>query len=142
MKYALLIYDDEQAWGSLDDATRGAMYEEYGKFSAGLEERGQMRAGEQLSPTSTATTVRVKDGKTLTTDGPYAETKGRSRQSSRDSKVLLQDGPYAETKEALGGFFIIDVKDLNDAIRVASKIPAARLGSIEVRPMREGGCAD
>ena len=138
MKYALLIYDDEQAWGSLDDATRGAMYEEYGKFSAGLEERGQMRAGEQLSPTSTATTVRVKDGKTLTTDGPYAETKGRSRQSSRESKILLQDGPYAETKEALGGFFIIECDTLDEAIEAAAEVPSVQRGGIvEVRPIVE-----
>ena len=112
MKYALLIYDDEQAWGSLDDATRGSMLEEYGKFSAGLAERGQIRAGEQLAPTSTATTVRAKDGKTLTTDGPYAE-----------------------TKEQLGGFYLIEAGSLDDAIEWAAKIPGAKHGSIEVRPL-------
>ena len=115
MKYALLIYDDEQAWGSLDDATRGAMYEEYGKFSAGLEERGQMRAGEQLSPTSTATTVRVKDGKTLTTDGPYAE-----------------------TKEQLGGFYLIEAATLDEALEAAAAIPSVKYGGVvEVRPIVE-----
>jgi hypothetical protein len=115
MKYALLIYDDEQAWGSLDDATRGSMMEEYGKFSAGLEERGQMRAGEQLAPTSTATTVRVKDGKTLTTDGPYAE-----------------------TKEQLGGFYLIEAATLDEALEAAAAIPSVNYGGVvEVRPIVE-----
>jgi len=115
MKYALLIYDDEQAWGSLDDATRGSMLEEYGKFSAGLAERGQMRAGEQLAPTSTATTVRVKDGKTLTTDGPYAE-----------------------TKEQLGGFYLIDAATLDEALEAAQAIPSVKYGGVvEVRPIVE-----
>ena len=115
MKYALLIYDDEQAWGSLDDATRGSMLEEYGKFSAGLAERGQMRAGEQLAPTSTATTVRVKDGKTLTTDGPYAE-----------------------TKEQLGGFYLIDAATLDEALEAAQAISPVKYGGVvEVRPIVE-----
>jgi hypothetical protein len=115
MKYALLIYDDEQAWGSLDDATRGSMLEEYGKFSAGLEERGQIRAGEQLAPTSTATTVRAKDGKTLTTDGPYAE-----------------------TKEQLGGFYLIEAATLDEALEAAAAIPSVKYGGVvEVRPIVE-----
>jgi len=115
MKYALLIYDDEQAWGSLDDATRGSMMEEYGKFSTGLEERGQMRAGEQLAPTSTATTVREKDGKTLTTDGPYAE-----------------------TKEQLGGFYLIEAATLDEALEAAAAIPSVKYGGVvEVRPIVE-----
>ena len=115
MKYALLIYDDEQAWGSLDDATRGSMMEEYGKFSAGLAERGQIRAGEQLAPTSTATTVRAKDGKTLTTDGPYAE-----------------------TKEQLGGFYLIEAATLDEALEAAAAIPSVKYGGVvEVRPLVE-----
>jgi hypothetical protein len=115
LKYALLIYDDEQAWGRLDDATRGSMLEEYGKFSTGLEERGQMRAGEQLAPTSTATTVREKDGKTLTTDGPYAE-----------------------TKEQLGGFYLIEAATLDEALEAAAAIPSVKYGGVvEVRPIVE-----
>jgi hypothetical protein len=117
MKYLLLIYDDQHAWGKLDDQTKAAMYEEYGKFGAWLEEKGQMRGGEELQPTTTATTVRVKDGKTLTTDGPYAE-----------------------TKEQLGGYFLIECESLDEAIEAAANIPSAKLGGgvIEVRPIAEG----
>jgi len=116
MKYELLIYDDQHAWGKLDDQTKAAVYEEYGKFAAGLEEKGQMRGGEELQPTTTATTVRVRDGKTLTTDGPYAE-----------------------TKEQLGGFFLIECDTLDEAIEAAANIPSAKQagGIIEVRPIVE-----
>jgi hypothetical protein len=130
MKYALLIYDDQHAWGKLDDQTKSAMYEEYGKFAAGLEEKGQMRGGEELQPTSTATTVRVREGKTLTTDGPYADTKGTG--------ISVTDGPYAETKEVLGGFFLIECETLDEAIEAASQIPSLRYGgTVEVRPVAE-----
>jgi hypothetical protein len=115
MKYALLIYDDQHAFGKLDEQTRASVYEEYGKFAAGLEEKGQMRGGEELQPTTTATTVRMKDGKTLTTDGPYAE-----------------------TKEQLGGFFLIECDNLDEAIDAAAKIPSVKAGgTIEVRPIVE-----
>jgi hypothetical protein len=83
-----------------------------------LRQNGQFIAAEPLEPIHTATTVRVRGGKVATTDGPFAE-----------------------TKEQLGGFFMIDVPDLNEAVRVAAKIPAGRLGSVEVRPIKEGGCA-
>jgi hypothetical protein len=115
MKYALLIYDDQQAWGKMDESTRAGIYEEYGKFATGLEEKGQMRGGEELQPTTTATTVRVKDGKTLTTDGPYAE-----------------------TKEQLGGFFLVECDNLDEAIEAAATIPSVKRGGIiEVRPIAE-----
>src|SRR5215813_670391 len=84
-----------------------------------LQKVGQLLAASPLHPVETATTVRNRDGKASTTDGPFAE-----------------------TKEQLGGFLMIDVRDLNDAIRIASNFPAARIGSIEVRPMKELGCAD
>ncbi|MGC4096453.1 MAG: YciI family protein [Nitrospira sp.] len=83
-----------------------------------LQKAGQLLAASPLHPVETATTVRVREGKTLTTDGPFAE-----------------------TKEQLGGFLMIDVPDLNDAIRVATQFPAARFGSVEIRPMKESGCA-
>ncbi len=83
-----------------------------------LQKQGQLLAASPLHPVETATTVRVREGKTSTTDGPFAE-----------------------TKEQLGGYLLIDVRDLNDAVRIASKFPAAQYGSIEVRPLKENGCA-
>ena len=115
MKYLLLIYADENAWESTSPEGRAAMYEEYGAVAQDLAERGQMLAGDELAPTSSATTVRIADGERLVTDGPFAE-----------------------TKEQLGGYFLIDVGDLDAAIDVAAKIPAARHGSIEVRPLVDG----
>jgi hypothetical protein len=115
MKYALLIYDDQEAWGKLDDQTRAGIYEEYGKFYSTMEEKGQMRGGEELQPTTTATTVRIRDGKSLTTDGPYAE-----------------------TKEQLGGFFVVECENLDEAIEAAAAIPSVKWGGIvEVRPIAE-----
>jgi hypothetical protein len=115
MKYALLIYDDQQAWGELDEQTRAGIYEEYGKFAAGLTEKDQMRGGEELQPTTTATTVRLKDGKVLTTDGPYAE-----------------------TKEQLGGFFLIECDSLDEALEAAVAMPSLKHGgTVEVRPVAE-----
>lgn len=83
-----------------------------------LQKLGQLVTASPLHPVETATTVRVRDGKTMTSDGPFAE-----------------------TKEQLGGFLLLDVPDLNDAIRIAAQFPAARIGSVEVRPMKEQGCA-
>jgi hypothetical protein len=115
MKYVLLIYDDQQAWGELDEQTRAGIYEEYGKFYSTMEEKGVMRGGEELQPTTTATTVRIKDGKTLT-----------------------MDGPYAETKEQLGGYFLIECDNLDEAIDAAGNIPSVKRGGIiEVRPIAE-----
>jgi hypothetical protein len=115
MKYALLIYDEEGAWGSLPAQERASRYQEYEKFAGGLVERNQMRGGEELQPTSTATTVRMKDGKVLTTDGPYAE-----------------------TKEALGGLFVIECANLDEALEAARQIPSVKYGgTVEVRPVLE-----
>jgi hypothetical protein len=110
MKYALLIYGNEQA--SFTDAEAAAEYEAYNQFTKEIVDRGLMQGGEALQPTSTATTVQIRDGERLTTDGPFAE-----------------------TKEQLGGFYLVDCKDLDEAIEVAARIPGARNGSIEVRPV-------
>jgi hypothetical protein len=119
-KYLLLIYTDEAALPATPEATM-AMFEEYGKYTQSIAAQGILRAGEALEPTSASTTVRVRDGKTLVTDGPFAE-----------------------TKEALGGFFMIECDDLDTALGAAAGIPGARFGTIEVRPiipMPEPGAA-
>jgi hypothetical protein len=114
MKYALLIYGDENGLEGMSPDERQAMYEEYDKYAAWLVERGWMRGGEELASTKSATTVRIHDG-----------------------EVLSTDGPFAETKEQLGGFFLIECDDLDQAIEAAGKLPGARIGSIEVRPLVE-----
>lgn len=113
MQYLLLIYDDEKKWEAMDPAESGALFQEYGEFTQGIRKSGHFKAGEALTPVSTATTVRIRDGKTLTTDGPFAE-----------------------TKEQLGGFYLVEAKDLDEAISIAAKIPSAKVGSIEVRPIQ------
>ena len=115
MRYALLIYADEKAWESVPHEQQHAIYQKYEKFAQELEERGVMRGGDQLADSPAATTVRVRDGQRLVTDGPFAE-----------------------TKEQLGGYFLVEVDDLDTAIELASKIPGARHGSVEVRPIIEG----
>jgi hypothetical protein len=112
MKYALLIYGDEAAMAGVSQADQAAEFEAYNAFTKDIVDRGLMQGGEALEPTATATTVRVRDGETLSTDGPFAE-----------------------TKEQLGGFYLVDCKDLDEAIETAAKIPGARHGSIEVRPV-------
>lgn len=112
MQYALLIYDREEDWNTMPEAERGAMFAEYGRFTESVGAAGKLRAGEPLQPSHTATTVRVREGKTLTTDGPYAE-----------------------TREQLGGFYIVEAADLDEAVALAARIPSARIGSIEVRPV-------
>jgi hypothetical protein len=112
MQYLLLIYDAETVWDTMPEDQRNAMFAEYGTFSEGIKKSGNFRAGEALKPVSTATTVRVREGKTLTTDGPFAE-----------------------TKEQLGGFYLIEAKDLDEATAIAARIPSAKVGSIEVRPI-------
>jgi len=111
MQYALLIYGQERTEEVSEDLM-AAEYGAYDQFTTYLRERAAMLAGEALEPTSTATTVRVVDGKTLTTDGPFAE-----------------------TKEALGGFYLVEAADLDEAIRFAAMIPGAMHGSIEIRPI-------
>jgi hypothetical protein len=113
MRYLLLIYAPEAEEAPPDDVA-AASHAAYAAFTRDVKERGLFEAGEALTPTSTATTVRVVNGETVTTDGPFAE-----------------------TKEALGGFYLIEARDLDEAIETAAKIPAAVGGSIEVRPIWE-----
>jgi hypothetical protein len=113
MQYLCLIYDPESAWTNLSEAERGKLSGEYMSFTQEIKTSGHLKAGEALQPVSTATTVRVRNGKTSTTDGPFAE-----------------------TREQLGGFYLIDAKDLDEALKIAARIPSAKFGSIEVRPIR------
>jgi hypothetical protein len=113
MRYLLLIYAEESTEPPAEDVA-AASHAAYAAFTSDVKARGLFQAGEALTPTSTATTVRVRDGETVTTDGPFAE-----------------------TKEALGGFYLIEARDLDEAIETAAKIPAAAEGSIEVRPIWE-----
>jgi hypothetical protein len=110
MQYLLLIYQSEAAVKASRE--NPGMFAEYGKLTQDLKDSGQYKAGNALQPVATATTVQVRDGKTLTTDGPFAE-----------------------TREQLGGFYMIDAPHLDDAITIAARIPAARNGSIEIRPI-------
>lgn len=112
MQYVLLIYTDESGEARQNEAEQKAVMDAYFAFTKDIRDRGVYVAGEALHPTSAATTVRVQNGKTLTTDGPFAE-----------------------TREQLGGFYIVECKDLDEAIEVAAKIPGAKYGSIEVRPV-------
>jgi hypothetical protein len=112
MKYLLLIYENEASFAGLSEAEQGTVYQEYMDYSNRIRKSGNYIAGQALQPISTATTVRVKNGKTITTDGPFAE-----------------------TREQLGGFYMVEAKDLDEAITLAAGIPGARTGSIEVRPI-------
>ena len=116
MKYMLLIHDEEKAWGKLTEAERQKIYGEYGQFGAQIKASGNYLAGAQLQPTSTATSVRVREGKRLVTDGPFAE-----------------------TREQLGGYYLVDARNLDEAIEIAARVPSARMGTIEVRPVMEMG---
>ena len=116
MRYMLLIYDDEQLWANMGEAERDGIMAEYMAYSDEVFGAGVAKAGDALQPTSSATTVRIRDGQTLTTDGPFAE-----------------------TKEQLGGFYLVDVPSLDDAIEAAARIPGARTGKIEIRPIAETG---
>jgi hypothetical protein len=114
MRYLCLIYDDEKKLAAMSKSDADAFMGEYYAFTEAIKKSGHHLGGEALQPVHTATTVRVRNGKVATTDGPFME-----------------------TKEQLGGFYLINARDLNDAIQVASRIPSARLGSIEVRPIQE-----
>ena len=114
MKYMLLIYHDEPSWDALTEAERQQIYLEYRTLRGELEARGKFVTGSQLQPITTATSVRVRDG-----------------------KELITDGPFAETHEQLGGYFLIEAKDLDEATSIAARIPSARTGTIEVRPLVE-----
>jgi hypothetical protein len=111
MKYMLLIYADEQAWS---EAERKQCYGDSTQLAHQLKSNGQYLAASPLQPVSTATSVQVRDGKRLVTDGPFAE-----------------------TREQLGGYFLVDARDLDEAIAIASKIPAAQKGTVEIRPVVE-----
>jgi hypothetical protein len=112
MQYLLLIYTNEAAMKNATQADKNAMFKDYAEYTASIVKSGHMRAGDALQPSSAATTVRVRDGKTLTTDGPYAE-----------------------TKEQLGGYYLVEAKDLDEAIKLGARIPGAQTGAIEVRPI-------
>ena len=114
MRYLALIYEQERAPGAEVDPAMEGELAAYGAFTKEVRERGIFEAGEALQPSSTATTVRVRDGRTETTDGPFAE-----------------------TKEVLGGFYLLDCRDLDEAIELAAKIPAVERGAIEIRPVWE-----
>jgi len=113
MQYLLLIYGNEAAWMSMPKEELGKMYGEYFAFTEDIKKSGHYIGGNPLQPVSTATTVRVRDGKQAVTDGPFAE-----------------------TKEQLGGYYLIEAKDLDDAIAIGGRIPGAKHGSIEVRPIQ------
>jgi hypothetical protein len=116
MRYMLLIYMDEELWEKMATQEKGALFQEAVEFSEDLRKSGVYHAGDPLHHTSTATTVRIKNGKTIITDGPYAE-----------------------TKEQLGGYNIVETDDLDEALAVAARHPLLRAGfSIEVRPIRAG----
>ena len=114
MRYLLMICLDETSYAAMSPEEAAASMAEYGEFWEQMSERAVLQGGERLRPTSDATTVRVRDG-----------------------EVITSDGPFAETKEQMGGFYLVDCKDLDEAIEVASKIPGAAQGSIEVRPIWE-----
>jgi hypothetical protein len=114
MQYLLLIYTDEQKEQSMSQEEMGAMFQAYGEYTEALKASGCHVAGQALKPTTTATTVRV-----------------------RESKNLHTDGPFAETKEQLGGFYMVDCETLDEALEWAAKIPSAKYGSIEVRPIMD-----
>ena len=112
MQYLLLIYLNEGEMAARSEAEITATMGEYRAFTQSIIQNGNFKAGDRLKPSSTATTVRVRNGKTLTTDGPFAE-----------------------TREQLGGYYLVEAKDLDQAIAIAARIPAARDGSVEVRPI-------
>ena len=114
MKYLCLIYENEQNWATMSKDEGDAIMGEYFAFTDTYTKSGQVLGGEALQPIATATTLRVRNGKMSTTDGPFAE-----------------------TREQLGGYYVVEAKDLNEALQIAAKIPAARTGSIEVRPIVE-----
>ncbi len=116
MRYLALIYSDEKAWAKIPEAEQGKIFGSYMEFTQMAKAAGVSKGGEALQPTATATTVRLRGGKTVTTDGPFAE-----------------------TKEALGGFYLFECKDLDEAVKWAAKIPGASYGCIEVRPIWEVG---
>ena len=113
MEYLLLIYNSEKEWAAMPPDEMGKIYGEYMAFTKAITDSGHWIGGKPLQPVSTATTVRVRSGKRTVTDGPFAE-----------------------TKEQLGGYYLVEAKDLDEATEIASRIPGAKYGSIEVRPIQ------
>lgn len=114
MKYMLLICDDEKQFETMSPTEYQQIIEEYRKFTAEIQASGHLLGGSQLQPVSSATSVRVRGGKRLVTDGPFAE-----------------------TREQIGGYYLVEAKDLDEAIALAARVPSARMGTIEVRPLTE-----
>src|SRR5215467_9630184 len=114
MKYMLLIYDNEQAWTRISEPEQRRIYSEYMQFTEDIKASRNYLAGSQLHPVATASSVRLREGKELVTDGPFAE-----------------------THEQLGGYYLIEAKDLDEATKIAARIPSARYGTVEVRPVVE-----
>jgi hypothetical protein len=114
VRYILLIYANEREWEVMSPTEQAAVLREHGTLDAELVRAGKWKASDALQPTRTATTVRMRDG-----------------------KALVTDGPYAETKEQLAGFYVVEARDLDDAIAIASRIPPACWGAVEVRPIQE-----
>jgi hypothetical protein len=114
MQYMLLIYSEERGWANLSEQDRETMMKRYGDFTAELRAASAMLAADRLQPTANATTVRVRDGEQLVTDGPFAE-----------------------TKEQLGGYYLIEADSLDEAIAWAAKLPGSHHGSVEVRPIAQ-----
>jgi hypothetical protein len=112
MQYLMMIYANEQEIGALTPAAAGALTNEYMEFTKSIVQAGQLKAGDRLRPTSTASTVRVRNG-----------------------KAVITDGPFAETREQLGGYYLVEAKNLDEALAIAARIPGAKHGSIEVRPI-------
>ena len=112
MQYLLLIYGEEKAWTTMSEAERNTLFADYRTFTDEVKQSGHWVGGNPLQPTHTATTVRVRSG-----------------------KASITDGPFAETREQLGGYYLVEAKDLDEATRIAARIPGARIGSIEVRPV-------
>ena len=112
MNYLLLIYSNEAQFGALPESELKKMTNEYMDFTKSIVQAGQFKAGDRLKPVSTASTVRVRNG-----------------------KAAITDGPFAETREQLGGYYLIEAKNLDEATAIAARIPGARIGSIEVRPV-------
>src|SRR5437660_1252431 len=114
MKHLLLIYHQEEAWKNRTESERQQTYAEYRQLIDELKSKGKYLFGDQLQPAGTAQTVRVRDGKPMVTDGPFAE-----------------------TREQLGGYYIVEAKDLDEAIGIAERVPPVRYGTVEIRPVME-----
>ena len=115
MRYAVLLYASDEAWAALSPAEQAAVHARYAEFEAAARASGALVEGAELRPAATATTVRVRDGDTL-----------------------VSDGPFAETREQLGGFFVVDCESLDEAIELAAQVPVAATASVEIRPLVTG----